>query len=148
MCIFPLWLRRERGVYRVSDIGGQSGMSMDPEQTSSPTPPPLHTHSDQLKILAPPHHQLRVVAALNNSPLICHIIPIRLPDRTHTVCDRNRTASLRSLFQHILNQGFRLHVNRRGHLVEDEDGGIPDERRRGVVFGRRLAGRRGFRPWC
>ena len=87
----------------------------------------LHARSEQLIVTRFPRHQLHMRAVLHNLSLGQNIYRIRVPDRAHTVDDRDGRNVRACFLKRILDEGFGLRVDCRRRFVEDEDSRVSDE---------------------
>ncbi len=73
-------------------------------------------------------NQFAVDTHLSDSASFEHDQAVGPAQRAEAVGDRDRRAALDQILQRLLDLQFRLGVDRRSRLVEDEDGGIDQQR--------------------
>src|SRR6187551_2796359 len=90
----------------------------------------LSVARDESRVLAAESKELVMRPALHDAAVIEHEDLVGVANRREPVRDRNRRAVLGEAVEGLLHRALRLRVERARRLVQDQDGGIAEDRPR------------------
>ena len=110
------WCSRSRSRYET----GVSCLAQPPQSELLRRVPAVHALR--------PRHQLIVAPLLDDMAAIDHQHLVGVLDRRQSVRDDERRPAFEQMLQGLLDERFRFGIERRGGLIQDQDGRVLEER--------------------